>query len=106
MNKDKILSKIHITVEAVAESEHPKYYFTDTKDVEDICELARRTEWGWCTVKVTAKWNSIEHSEFCGACSYESEDDFIKNSGYFEDMKREAIDCLFAELSKIESDMY
>lgn len=106
MNREKILSNIHITVEAMPESEHPRGYFSDSRDVEHVCELARRTEWGWCTVKVTAKWNGIKHSEFLGACSYESEDDFIKNSGYFEDMKKEAIDCLFAELNKIESDMY
>jgi hypothetical protein len=106
MNKKKILSNIDITIEAIPEHEHPRDCFDDEQHIKDVCELYSWTVWGWCTVKVTAKWNGIEESVYIGACSYESEDDFIKNSGYFEDMKKEAIDCLFAELNKIESDMY
>jgi hypothetical protein len=106
MNKEKILSKMHITIEALPEYAHPKEFYDDEQDIKHVCELHKETDWGWCTVKVTAKWNDIEESEYLGACSYESEEDFIKNSGYFEDMKREAIACLFATIQKIESDMY
>ena len=103
MNKEKILSNIDITIEAIPEHDHPRDFYDDEQRIKDVCELYSWTVWGWCTVKVTAKWNGIEESEYLGGCSYESEEDFIKNSGYYDDMRKEAIARLFAMIEKIES---
>jgi hypothetical protein len=67
--------------------------------IEDriIADLERGNEWAWCTVKVTARligceW--LEGESSLGCCSYASEEDFIKNSGCLDDLKREAVkDC-------------
>lgn len=52
--------------------------------------------WAWCSVKVTAYWNGLEGADYLGGCSYDLESDFIKNSGYYDDMCNVAL----AELNK------
>lgn len=56
--------------------------------------------WAWCCVKVTAKWNGFEASDYLGCCSYKNEDDF-KIGGYYEQMKAEALEQLNNELAEI-----
>jgi hypothetical protein len=46
--------------------------------------------WAWCTVKVTATLCGVEGVNYLGDCSYKDEEDFKKNSGYFEHMIHEA----------------
>ncbi len=40
--------------------------------------------WGWCCVSLTKAGTG--HTDYLGCCSYKGAEDFIKNSGYFEDM--------------------
>ncbi len=52
--------------------------------------------WGWCTAMLTAEYrvdDEVTHvgTATLGACSYFSAADFIANSGYFDDMVKEAI---------------
>jgi hypothetical protein len=57
-------------------------------------ELARGNEWAWCSVKVTAEWNGYQAADYLGCCSYESEADFRAPGGYFDDMRKNALDAL------------
>lgn len=52
--------------------------------------------WAWCSIKVTAYWNGLDSVGYLGGCSYESESDFIKNSGYYDAMCEAAL----ADLNK------
>lgn len=52
--------------------------------------------WAWRSIKVTAYWNGLDGVDYLGGCSYESESDFIKNSGYYDDMCEAAL----ADLNK------
>lgn len=54
-------------------------------------ELESGNEWAWCTVTVTVRWEDHEASDSLGCCSYKSEKDFQKNSGYYADMIAECI---------------
>jgi len=68
-------------------------------------ELGNGNEWAWCYVRVVARYDGIEGIEgvdTLGCCSYESEQDFIDNSMYYEDMKSEARDDLFGQLESIK----
>lgn len=51
--------------------------------------------WAWCTIVVRAHWNAQRNlctgTATLGGCSYESEEDFRANSGYFEQMCDEAL---------------
>ena len=47
--------------------------------------------WGWCQVTVTVRLGPLEGESHMGGCSYESEDDFIQSSGYYDDMVSDAI---------------
>lgn len=80
------------------------------KECEDkiLAELDDGNEWAWCCVKVTARLNqcpSLEGNAFLGGCSYESEEDFIKHSGYYEDMKRQALADLQKQVDQIEQQL-
>lgn len=71
------------------------------KKCEDkiIRQLENGNEWAWCCVKVTAKYKEFEGVDYLGGCSYKNEKDFIKNSGYFGDMKIQALDALNASIA-------
>jgi hypothetical protein len=47
--------------------------------------------WGWCQVTVTVRLGPLKGESHMGDCSYESDEDFIQNSGYYEDMVGKAI---------------
>lgn len=57
--------------------------------------LESGNDWAWCTVKVTASYQKYKGSDYLGGCSYDSQRDF-ETSGYFEDMKDEALNDLVA----------
>ena len=51
--------------------------------------------WGWCQVTVMVKLLKgpvhLRGYAYLGECSYKSRQDFIDNSGYYEDMVKDAI---------------
>jgi hypothetical protein len=59
-------------------------------------DLESGNEWAWCTVEVTATWEGWNGSEYLGACSYKSREDFMADC-YYADMKERAL----AELNAI-----
>lgn len=73
------------------------------KETEDYinAQLDNGNIWAWCVVKVTAKYKGHEGTDYLGGCSYESEKDFVKNSGYYEDMKQTAYDDLISQLESL-----
>lgn len=60
-------------------------------------QLESGNEWAWCTVRVTAKWKNWTGVDFLGGCSYTGEADF-KTGGYYEDMKKQALESLKASV--------
>jgi len=54
------------------------------------------SRWGWCTVEVRVTMitndKKVTGSAYLGECSYESEEDFVFSSGYFDDLVGEALD--------------
>lgn len=73
------------------------YFETDEpeRDRELEQEILRRLErgdrWAWCTVRVIASWNGLEGDDTLGCCSYESEEDFRNDDGYWPGMKAETL---------------
>ena len=51
-------------------------------------------EWGWCTVVVRITTPNGVGEASLGGCSYHSAEDFIKNSGYFSDLVKEAMEVI------------
>lgn len=69
-------------------------------------QLRRGNLWGWCSVCVEAKYTTEDGEEvagrdYLGGCSYRSRQDFIENSGYYDDMKVEAYNDLCHALEKL-----
>lgn len=66
-------------------------------------EILRRLDqgdvWAWGFVRVTAKWDVFEASETLGGCCYANEQDF-RDGGYFEDLQKEALASLNAQLQE------
>ena len=63
-------------------------------------ELAAGNTWAWCEVRVRASWNGFVGEAYLGGCSYDSMDDFVENSGYWEDMCTEAFNDLLTALEE------
>ena len=82
-------------------------------DADHDCEnkilraLERGNGWAWCCVRVTAAWSALDGEEYTGCdslgcCSYAGEKDFTRGGGYFDDMKREALDNLNKQIEHAE----
>ena len=66
----------------------------DKQAQDDILERMQVSEWAWCCVKVGARYEDWRGYAYLGCCSYDSEEDFIKNSGHYEELVDEALDEL------------
>jgi hypothetical protein len=90
-------NKLTITVEALAEDETPEQSEKRTGSMEGYAKAVREVmktaegRWGWCTVKITVLGGKREGTNYLGNCSYKSAQDFIKNSGYFQQMVDDAV---------------
>ena len=60
-------------------------------------QLDAGNEWAWCIVSVRVHWETFEHTEYLGACSYRGKTDFVDRSGYYADMVDEGL----AELNQL-----
>lgn len=93
-------SEVEFSFECLPEESHPRDHFASGEeqyDREDIAkvleELEKGNEWGWCCIKVTAKWKQFTGSDFLGCCSYSSQKDF-ETDEYYSDMKTQALEAL------------
>jgi hypothetical protein len=76
------------------------------KQVEDaiIERLDRGDVWAWCCVQMTCSFDDRPITGFhvVGCCSYRDEADFVENSGYFVDLKRDAYEDFVCEHRRLE----
>lgn len=64
-------------------------------------QLEVGNEWAWCMVIVECTHPAcpaIKGNAILGSCSYSSSKDFVENSGYYDDMRQEALDDLERQL--------
>lgn len=80
------------------------------REVEDsiIDRLGAGDVWAWAQVEVYAEidLNGVtvrSESDYLGGCSYDSEEDFQNNSGYYDDMKANALDSLREKLDALKA---
>jgi hypothetical protein len=96
---------IEYRISVEPEQDDPEGHFAtgddaaDAEIVEQIRKDAEWSEWAWCVVKVSARFNGFEGVAYLGACSYKDEADF-KTSGYYEDMQAEAREDLEREIEE------
>lgn len=98
--------KIRIVVKTLKEDTTPEeaektggftkgYAASVRKNIKNAKTLDPKSRWGWCTVKVSAIVEiggiALRGEDYLGACSHTSELDFVRNSGYFNDMVSRAI---------------
>lgn len=90
--------QIKITVHCEKEKYSPESAEKKQGYVAGFAETVRtmcsryNSPWGWCTACVTVTLPDGRSDVAClGECSYQSDIDFIQNSGYFVDMVNEAI---------------
>lgn len=73
----------------------------DKEVIDGINERLRDGDlWAWGCVKVGARWKDWTGVAYLGCCSYENEEGF-KKDGYFEQMKKEALDDLNSTVAKV-----
>lgn len=63
---------------------------------EIYARLERGDLWAFCSVCVSAKWTDpvsdqeFEGTDYLGCCSYDDEEDFTQEGGYYPQMKKAA----------------
>lgn len=67
--------------------------------------LDRGDLWAWCSVEVECSYKGLTASDYLGGCSYKSEKDFIKNSGYYEDMVQTCLDDIQSQLEALVNEV-
>lgn len=92
------LDQVNIRVYAETEDISVKEAARDcAPGFEEAVRAQRRKSrtWGWCTVHIIACLKKgpvhIEGDSYLGCCSYSSKQDFIENSGYYDQMVEDAI---------------
>lgn len=102
---------VFFTIEAIPEEIPIRGNASAIDEVTDAaCErwileqLEAGNLWAWATVIVRARWNGFEGRDVLGCCSYESEEAFIEG-GYFEDMKRVALDDLNCQIAHMDDEI-
>lgn len=88
-----------VTFGLTAEPEEfaPDFDFDDDTN-ERILADAEDNVWAWACVKVSASWGGFTGDVYLGGCNYKDEADFRANSGYFEDLLREAMENLLQKI--------
>ena len=100
----KRITKNDVEIDVIAEFDHIPvrgnaiYSGDDAFDrkVEDeiISRINNGDVWAWASVEVKVTWETFEASDYSGCCMYDDENDFIQNSGYYDDMVEFALDDL------------
>lgn len=67
-----------------------------------IHRLNNGDAWAWASVCVTASWKSLKGIAYLDGNCYEDEKDFIKNSIYYAEMKKEAYDDLISQITALK----
>ena len=74
----------------------------DEFDRKTVADILRRLDngdvWAWADVTVVARYENWKGYDYLSGCCYEDEDDFRRNSGYFEDMCKTALKDLNDQL--------
>ena len=85
------------TPEKVEKSEKyaPGFAEAVRKQEKSAKELRKGSQWGWCTVELKVRVETEagdvgEGTAYLGECSYTSDLDFMLNSGYYDDILKEA----------------
>lgn len=104
---------VTVTVRCEEEDSGPRsHLFTgeDEEVDEEACSeieqrLNRGDLWAWCCAVIEVSFGPFKEVATLGCCSYDNEEDFRNNSGYFDDMMKEAIEQLNEGVSKLFSEL-
>ncbi len=92
---------VELEILAEEENEHfsDKTFNYEPTVVEGFEEMVEKHgRWGWCHVTVRVSWRGVRGEGYLGGCSYESEEDFRKDDGYFMQVLGDALDDLNANV--------
>ena len=98
--KELTVKDVFITVTAQNEDANEAYSqlgdCMSKKQISRLLEKAESNEWHWCNVTVQVEYTDENGTEYTaetylGGCSYKSRMDFVKNSGYYDDMLAEVL---------------
>ena len=105
LTKESLFAKVKANAVISIESEVEPMSYEDEFDEDGIKAVEQAIEnnyqWGWCSVHVTAKYSGLVGEDWLGGCSYKSEQDFIDNSGYYQDMMDTALQDLVNQIWEV-----
>lgn len=98
--KIRIITKEEATISVSAGDEDVsiKQVAKETGDAEDFITSVKKnlknSKWGWCCATIRATYKGFTGSAYLGQCSYLNKEDFIANSGYYDQLVAEAVENL------------
>lgn len=105
--KIKKLTQADVIITIEAEPEGAAIDESIIEDEKIVAKIKRDYEsgnvWAWCSICVTCEYMGLQAEDYLGQCSYASKEDFIKTSGYYEDMVKTCIEDLQKQLNAIVS---
>jgi hypothetical protein len=106
LKADEVTFTIHVSQDDIPVRGNALASGDDAADKEAEDEILTRLDagdvWAWACVEVRATWEEWHASDYLGGCCYADENDFkIGNFGYYEDMRKNALDQLNADLAAI-----
>jgi len=91
------IKELDIQIEVITHNEdiNPQDHIEDQESINTINKRLELGDiWAWTCVEIKGVYkNILSASDYLGACSYKSEDDFIKGA-YYQDMVNNCIDQL------------
>jgi len=75
----------------------------DLKNRNNILEdLNNGNNWAWCCARISINFFGEVFSEYLSECSFKDSQDFITNSGYYEDMLDSLVDQVIDYIEKYD----
>lgn len=106
--KIKALTTKDVTITVTPEQEDitPQDYFNSIDGNTEVAtaieqQIATGNSYAWCTIEVQCTFKQLVATEYLGCCNYKSEQDFIDNSGYYQDMVNACLADLNNQIAEI-----
>ena len=95
---------VTVTVTCLEEDVSPHESFDDKETADKILAALERNPWAWCCVEVSVTYKGILKSHtYLGGCSYTDEDEFRRDSGYYE-LVGECLDDINNQLCELNKE--
>lgn len=101
------IKQVEFKITAEQDDIDPRGMFASGSDKQDeetlqaiYDSLEDGNTWAWASVKVECHYKGLTGTDYLGGCSYEDEEDFMRDA-YYQDMKNAAYADLIRQIKRL-----